>query len=55
MKFKIATYSMKLLKEFQKDRKKHSTDSERILWEKLKTKKLDHSVFYNNPIKNPYL
>jgi ATP-dependent DNA helicase RecG len=29
----------KLLKELQKDRKKHTTDSERILWEQLKTKK----------------
>jgi ATP-dependent DNA helicase RecG len=30
----------KLLKELQKDRKKHTTDAERILWEQLKTKKL---------------
>ena len=30
----------KLLKEFQKERKKNTTDAERILWEQLKTKKL---------------
>ena len=31
----------KLLKEHQAERKKHTTDSERALWEQLKTKKLD--------------
>jgi ATP-dependent DNA helicase RecG len=30
----------KLIKDFQKERKKQTTDAERILWEQLKTKKL---------------
>jgi len=30
----------KLIKEFQKERKKDTTDAERVLWERLKTKKL---------------
>ncbi len=33
-----STYN--LLKELQKDRKKHTTEAEQILWESLKTKKL---------------
>ncbi|ARV14521.1 DUF559 domain-containing protein [Polaribacter sp. SA4-12] len=31
----------KLMKELQKDRKKQTTEAEQILWEQLKTKKLD--------------